>query len=218
MVSTKPVYFMVSRTDTYMGRFIRVFCRYPYNHVSLTTDPALRQWYSFARYVQDTPLFGGFIREPVERFLAKTGDADVRIFRLEMPEQKIRELEQILCKAGDPQGKLIYNQYDALASWIGLHMNIPDAYTCLSFASSILEHQFHSIRELNDALEPHLYYEGSLAALVPDSGCREDPYFTRLGLLHGTSASAKQLGTLSLRLIRHCYDSLITHRSHSTIH
>lgn len=216
MVSTKPLYLMISRTDTYMGRFIRVFCRYPYNHVSLTTDPELRQWYSFARYVQDTPLFGGYIREPVERFLAKTGDADVRIFRLDMAQQQIADLEQLFSKAGHPS--MIYNQYDALASWFGGHIDIPNAYTCLGFASAVLGRRFHSIRELNKALEPYLYYNGALAALVPDSGRRDDPYFTRLGLLHGTSASAKQLGALSLRLIRHCYNSLKAHRSHSTVH
>lgn len=49
MVRTKPLFVMISQTDTAIARIIRAFCRYPYNHVSLTLDRDFRTWYSYAR-------------------------------------------------------------------------------------------------------------------------------------------------------------------------
>ena len=216
MPRTRPLYIMISRTDTGIARIIRTVSRYPYNHVSLTLDPELGQWYSFARYVQDAPFYSGFIREPIERFLAGQGDAQVRIFRLEIPEHQAAGLEALCEKAGRTDSGLIYNLFDAIASGIGWSLPIPNAHTCLSFACSILGQTHRTIRSLSDELEPWLVYEGSLAALVPDSGSREDLYFTHIGLLDSTWHSAKQLAVLTARLMRSSFDSYMAHRFHRT--
>ena len=218
MDAQRQIYIMISRTDTFIGHVIRTFCRYPYNHVSLTPDPGMRYWYSFARYSQDAPFYAGFIREPVERLLAGSGSLRVRIFRLEIPEQQLQKLEQLLQQKGLSQERLIYNHFDAVASGIGLRVQVPDAYTCLSFTCSILGKSYRTIKALNNALQPYLIYEGDLAQLVPDSGSREDPYFAPLGLLRGTAASARQLGILSLRLASHSFSGYMAHRFHRTIH
>lgn len=216
MNRTRQLNILISRTDTGIARFIRAFSHYPYNHVSLTLDPQLRQWYSFARYVQDAPFYSGFIREPVERFLAGEGDAQVRIFRLEIPELQAAELERFCEKAGSSDSGLIYNLFDAIVSGIGLQLPIPNTHTCLSFTCSVLGQNHRNIRSLSRALEPHLIYEGSLAALVPDSGSRDDIYFTRIGLLGGTLKSVKQLGVLIFRLALHSLGGYMAHRFHRT--
>ncbi len=214
MQETRYLYIMLSQTDTVVGRVIRSVSQYPYNHVSLTLDASLRQWYSFARYVQDAPFFGGFVREPVERFLAKTGDVQVRIFRLAIPMHRARMLEQYLATAGQSRYKLLYNYYDALACGMGFRMELPDAHTCLSFACTALDRPYRSIEALGNALEDCKIYQGSLASLVGDSGCREDIYFSRMGLIRGTAVSAVQLGLLSCRLICQGFDSHTARRFH----
>ena len=57
MSSRRQLFILVSQTHTGIARLIRGVCNYPYNHVSVTLDPSLRRWYSFARYVQDAPLY-----------------------------------------------------------------------------------------------------------------------------------------------------------------
>lgn len=218
MEETRRIYIMISRTDTGIARLIRGISRYPYNHVSLTLDPTLRQWYSFARYVQDAPFYSGFIREPAERFLAGGTDAQVRIFRLELPVSQAADLEQFCQTAGREDNGLIYNLFDAVASGIGLKLPIPGSHTCLSFACSILGREHRTIQSLSAELAPYCVYEGSLAALVPDSGSRDDVYFTRIGLLGGTVKSAKQFGRLLLRLLRSRFSSLMFLRFHRTVH
>lgn len=218
MIKTRQLFLMISRTDTGMARFIRTFSRYPYNHVSLTLDPSLRRWYSYARYVQDAPFYSGFICEPVERFLAQSGDAQVRIYRLDIPVKKADELDKLLEKAGRTDSGLIYNYFDAVAGTMGCRLPIPNAHTCLSFACRVLERQHLSIQSLSNDLRPYMIYEGSLAALVPDSGSREDLYFTNLGFLNGTAHSAMQLAVLTLRMVAHAFDSYKAHRFQRTVH
>jgi len=203
MADTRNLYVMISRTDTGMAQFIRTFSRYPYNHVSLTLDPSFRTWCSFARYHQDAPFYSGFIKEPVERFFAGSGDANVRIFRLEIPREQARRIEQLFLQAGRKETRLIYNYFDAVASILNLKIAIAGSYTCLSFACAVIGKQYRHIEDLNDALTPNLYYEGSLADLVPDSGSREDVFFQPIGFMRGNWRSAKQLALVTARFIRH---------------
>ena len=216
MVKTRPLYVMISQTDTAIARLIRAFCQYPYNHVSLTLDPEFKSWYSYARYVHDAPFYGGFVKEPAERFLAASGETNVRIFRVELPAKQAETLEKLFREAGKPGSDKLYNYYDAIASGFGMHMDVPGAHTCLSFACSVLGLNLRSIEELNDHLLPSLIYEGSLSGLVSDSGCRDDLYFTELGLLRGTAASTMQLCALSTRLIVHGISGYLHGRLHRT--
>lgn len=203
MTDTRFLYVMISRTDTGMARFIRSCCQYPYNHVSLTLDPSLRSWCSFARYHKDAPFYSGFIKEPVERFYDGTGDAHVRIFRIAVPREQASRIERLFLQAGRRETRLIYNYFDAMASILNKKVAISGSYTCLSFACAVIGRQYRKIEALNNALEEHLYYEGSLASLVPDSGCREDRFFQEIGLARAYWHSAKQLGLVTARFIRH---------------
>ena len=119
MAETKSLYVMISRTDTGVGKLIRRLSRYPYNHVSLSLDPTFKTWVSFARYVQNVPLYGGFIVEPAERFLAKGERIDVRIFRLDIPEEQHSRLERLFSMASQADGELLYNTFDVLAAAVG---------------------------------------------------------------------------------------------------
>lgn len=212
MESTRPLYLMISQTGTGIGRMIRAVSRYPYNHVALSLDPDMKQWVSFARYAEDIPLYGGFITEPVERYLAVSQGVQVRIFRLEIEESQARRLEALFAQAGNRDFRLIYNTYDAVLSVLGWKLSIPNAYTCLSFACAVLGLQCRSIREMDRLLAPRLYYQGPLCALVSDSGSREDAYFTPLGLLRGSWRTARHFAVLSGRaFLRHQTDMVTSY-------
>lgn len=203
MEQVRHLYVMISRTQTFMGKLIRLFVRYPYNHVSLTLDPTLQRWVSFARFRKDAPLYGGYIQEPVERYLAGCASVQVRIFRLEISEERYRQLETLFEQAGSNQKNgLIYNTFDAVASATGHHVTVPNAYTCLSFACQVLGENFKTIQELDMALSAHLFFEGELSRLVRDSGRRDDPYFARLGAMKGSWRTAKHFARLSKRAFR----------------
>ena len=196
------LYLMVSRTETQIGRIIRVFSRYPYNHVSLSIDPTFREWVSFGRFRRDTPFYAGFIRETVERYLYQNEDTPIRLFRIEISPHKYMKLRQLFDRAGYGDTRLIYNIFEAVASNFHLRLSIPGAYTCLSFADRILDKRYLTVRELCEDLRPYMIYEGPLASLAADSGQRDDRYFQRLGIFRGTWRTTKLFADLTTRPIR----------------
>lgn len=190
------LYVMISHTDTEVGQIIRFVSGFPYNHVAVTLDDTFRNWVSFARYVQDTPFYGGFIQEPVERYLAKGQQIDVQIFALDISDEMRAALEQIFALAGTRDARLCYNLFALATLAVGIDIPITGAYTCLGFANTLLGTDFRSIKALSKTLAPYLHYEGCLSALAPDSGSREDAYFTRLGFFRGFQESLKSIGSL----------------------
>lgn len=192
---------MLSRTETRIGKTIRLFTRYGYNHVSLSLDPQFRRWVSFARYAQGVPLAGGFVSESPERYLCTGGSVQVRIFQIDIPLSRYRKLDALFSKADRQDSGLIYNTFGALATPMGLHFAIAGAYTCLEFADAVLEQSHRSIRSLDRSLLPHLIYEGPLGALVSDSGSRSGRYFIRRGPWGGTVDTTVHFARLCGRLI-----------------
>lgn len=205
MAKKRQLFILVSQTQTGIARMIRGICKYPYNHVSVTLDPSLRRWYSFARYVQDAPLYGGLVSETPRRLCAPEGDILVRAYRVEIPEQTAARLEGLLALADDPASGLIYNHLDALAGVLGFRLEIPRCYTCLSFACDILGRRHLTIEELCRDLEGKLFYEGPMSRLVKPEEGEEEPYFVPGGVLSGTAKSAAQLTRLACRTINQGY-------------
>jgi len=199
--ASKKLYIMISKTDTGIGNLIRKVSGYPYNHVSMTLDEKFHRWVSFARFHQDTALYGGFIVEPSERFLAKGQTIDIRVFALDLTPGRYEELKQLFAKAGTPDNGYIYNYLELLTLSIGIKFPIRDAYSCLGFSNAVMGTDFRSIHDLDRQLTPHLFYNGTLNDLSPDTGDRSDLYFTRLGLCQGLDRSIKTLGTMFHRII-----------------
>ena len=205
MAKKRQLFILVSQTQTGIARMIRGVCKYPYNHVSVTLDPSLKRWYSFARYVQDAPLYGGLVSESPRRLCAPDGDILVRAYRVEIPEHMAARLEGLLALADDPGSGLIYNHFDAMASVFGFRLTLPRCYTCLSFACEILGKRYLTIEELCRALEKQKFYEGPMSRLVQVTEEEEEAYFVPGGLISGTAKSAAQLGKLAYRTIYQGY-------------
>lgn len=216
MIRTRTLFILVSQTNTGIAKLIRGVSRYPYNHVSVTLDPGLGRWYSFARYMKDTPLFGGLVSESPERLCDPEGDIQVRVYRAEIPEQKARELERLLPLADKPESGLIYNHFDAVANALGFRLPLPRCHTCLSFACEILDRHHVSIESLCAELESCLIYEGSLRQLVSVSDSCADPYFVPTGMIFNVSSSIALVCRLTVRTVSHGIFSHMTYRFHRT--
>ena len=210
MEQPRYLYVMLSRTDTGMGKIIRLFTRAHYNHVSLSLDDSLHSFVSFARYAQDVALAGGYVTEPAERLLSAGEHLPVRIFRLEIDPNRHQQLAHLFSQAGKQNTDLIYNSLGAMLSTWHIRSHIPGTYTCLEFASIILDRPFKSLQELEQQLAPQEIYQGELGAIVTDSGDRTNPFFTHRGFFRGigdTTVHFTRLLGRTLRITR-CSDPI----------
>ena len=203
-MSEQALYIMISETDTQLGRFIRSVSQFQYNHVSMSLDPTFHEWVSFGRYNREAPLYSGFITESPERFLAKGFDTHVRIFRLPVSKERYEEIRNLFSHAGQADCGLVYNTFDAMAAAFRRRVEIPGAFTCLSFACAVIGKRYITIEALDADMKSLMIYDGLLSRLVPDSGMRTDHYFDHHGLIHGTWMGAVQLATLIYRFFVDC--------------
>jgi hypothetical protein len=192
---------MISKTNTKMGNFIRFFTRYDYNHVSLSLDKELKSFVSFARIVQDAPLYGGFVTESFERFLHKGKNSLVKIYEVDITNEKYDNLKKLFSLADNPDNGLVYNYLDALMTPVGINVKIKGAYTCLSFANTVLGTNCKNIKALSDTLKDKLIYSGTIKDLGVDSGDRSALYFHKIGFRKGTKKSAKSFLIVCKRMI-----------------
>ena len=201
MSDSKKLYVMISKTNTKMGNFIRFFTRYDYNHVSLSLDKELKSFVSFARIVQDAPLYGGFVTESFERFLHKGKNSLVKIYEVDITKEKYNNLKKLFSLADNPDNGLVYNYLDALMTPVGINVKIKGAYTCLSFANTVLGTNCKNIKALSDTLKDKLIYSGTIKDLGVDSGDRSALYFHKIGFRKGTKKSAKSFLIVCKRMI-----------------
>ena len=61
----KTIYLLLTRSNTLVARAIRALTGDYFTHVSVGVDPALKEFYSFARLHPRTPLPAGFVRESI---------------------------------------------------------------------------------------------------------------------------------------------------------
>lgn len=206
------LYVLLSCTTTGVGKMIRTCTGSRYNHVSLTLNEDLSGIVSFARLSIDTPLNAGYVAEPLERFLYNGGPVPIKVFRVEISQEKAQRLEEFFTHAGDRQMGFLYNHFGALLTLLRIPCPIPGAYTCLSFASTVLGKPYRSLQELERDLTPFEVFEGDLYTRFQDSGDRSDYYFTRRGFLRGTKDTLVHMGRLLARTARiRPFDDAIAH-------
>lgn len=159
-MDSQSLYLMISSTNTGVGKVIRKVTKYPYSHVSLSLNPELDEWVSFARYHKDSPFVGGFIREDIQRLASIATTMPVRIFRIPIDSENYEKLNTLFQTAGNAQEEYYYNLFDAAAGAFHKEIRIPGSYTCLGFANQILGTDYRSIAELSDYLDGLMIYEG----------------------------------------------------------
>lgn len=132
----RDIYFVISRTTTALGKLIRFFSNYQYNHISVSGDSSLQPLYSFARYNYNSPFVGGFVEESMLRYLYHGGNTKVRIYRVEVDKEQFERFKYILGTYSKESKNCIYDTFGIFHDSM-----YPSRYrqTCLSFAVSILK-------------------------------------------------------------------------------
>ena len=182
------IYIMLSRTNTGIGRIIRLFLRTSrYNHVSAALDGRLFLLYSFSRARKDSPFSGGFVQEYPSRYLAMGQNVEVKVVRVPLCAQEYSTVLNKLSYCRAHREEMLYNLLDAILLPFHKRYPLADAYTCLAFSAYLLGMEdVSSIGALEERLAPHLIYEGDLRSVIPydktvAAEAEERTYFERRG-------------------------------------
>lgn len=90
----KTIYLLLTRSNTLVARAIRALTGDYFTHVSVGVDPALKEFYSFARLHPRTPLPAGFVRESIGGgYFARHGSMICALYALDVPDEVFARIE-----------------------------------------------------------------------------------------------------------------------------
>ena len=135
----KDIYILLTKSDTYISRFINFYTKDKYTHVSISFNENLIPMYSSARKYVHFPLPGGLRHEPLDTgFYKKHSKIPCALYKLEVTDE-------VFCAAKEEAEEMIKSAKKYKFNVIGMFLcglNVPfprkNKYFCSEFVSKIL--------------------------------------------------------------------------------
>lgn len=141
------IYIILSQTNTKIGKLLRFFTGFQYNHVSICLDQKYEKLYSFGRYFYHLPFVGGFITEDMYSMFSERNSLKVRMIEIPLDDKTYGALANTLQNMESDSEKYIYDLASILLCPPHLHVPIYKAFNCSQFVAKMLED--HHIMELD---------------------------------------------------------------------
>lgn len=164
------LYLIEMNNPTLLSRAIKVFSRYPYNHLSIALDETLIPAYSFGRKHPNTPLVGGFVQEDYTHDFYQ--HSKVRLYTLEVSSDQWESLISHLNEFESNSDKWRYNFLGLVPAFLHQSWSRDHHFFCSQFVATLLKKAailpaetcpdvLHP-RDVIDLTHPVLVYEGAL--------------------------------------------------------
>lgn len=158
MEENKSIYVVVSRTQTKVGKLLRMFGGLKYNHASISLDKDLKQLYAFARPYYHAPFMGKLVKETATSYVLNNNKiVPIVVYKIPVTHNQYRTIRQIITNmVDDPE--CVYNYLSIISRTINMGLDIvndlelikqdlefnkwleiDNAYTCIDFVMVILE-------------------------------------------------------------------------------
>lgn len=170
------IYLVMTATGTLFSRFLNLFTKAGYNHVSLCLDDNIEVFYSFGRKVIWFPLIGGFVTEQANAGIYKAfSDTECLIYELKISDAKFKRLRAEVDKFIRDRHRYHYNLLGLLGVMLNRPLKRKNRFFCTQFVATMLkESGIHDFRKDTSLATPHDFhgipgltpvYEGRLSEL-----------------------------------------------------
>lgn len=174
----KHIYIILTNTNTKISKFLRLFTKDEYNHVSIAFKNNCEEMYSFARRIVWFPWIAGFIKESVNQgVLARHPETKCLIYDLSVSDENyeivLSRLEKFL---SNPQ-KYKYSFINIALMFFDIPYERENFYVCSNFVSHLLNDVVNFEKDIS-LVKPCDYkklnldsvYEGTLRDFVYSGG------------------------------------------------
>ncbi|MGN1343296.1 MAG: hypothetical protein ACI4U3_01865 [Traorella sp.] len=136
----KSIYLLLTKSDTYVSKAIRIATSDPYTHISISFDKTLQPLYSFSRKYVNLPLPAGIRNEPLETgFYKKYNYIPCALYELQVDEKTYSLAKNEITKMLDQSEELKFNVLGLLLCKLNIPYDRKNYYFCSEFVSVILK-------------------------------------------------------------------------------
>lgn len=136
----RKIYILLMHTNTIPSKFVKVFTRYEYSHVSISLTEDCNTIYSFGRRSLYNILNGGFsIQNVDDKFFRKFNKTVCKINELEVTDKQYKDLKKILSKMEKNIDNYKYDFVGIILRWFGKNISFKDRFVCSHFVAHVLQ-------------------------------------------------------------------------------
>jgi len=135
----KNIYLVFSNTGTLLSKFIHLYTKDSYVHVSLSFDLTFSKMYSFGRVFPTIPFIGGLVEENINDGVYKRfNNTRCIIYRVPVTEYQYKSLKRELNGFLINKNKYRYNFIGLFTYTINKPIDRENHYFCSEFISHLL--------------------------------------------------------------------------------
>lgn len=136
----KSIYILLTKSDTYISKIIKLTTNDKYTHVSISFEDCLQPLYSFARIKIDTPLPAGLRTEPFDSgFYHKYPHIPCALYELQVEDDVYESAKAEVEKMMSVAPLYHYNLMGLIFCRLNIPFNRKYHYFCSEFVSEILK-------------------------------------------------------------------------------
>ena len=133
------IYLIFSNTGTLLSKFINLYTKDSYVHVSLSFDDKFNKMYSFGRIFPTIPFIGGLVEEDLSEGVFKRFDnTRCLIYKVPVSIDNYNLLKEELNEFLTEKSKYKYNLIGLFSYTIKVPLNRENHYFCSEFISQLL--------------------------------------------------------------------------------
>ncbi len=134
------IYILLTHSGTLPSKFIRLYTREPYSHVSIALDSNLDELYSFGRLKPTNPIIAGFVREDiVYGTFGRFPETRCALYSLSINSTQYKRLKAELNKFMTDRARYGYNFLGLFGVMLGIPIQRSYKYFCSQFVATILK-------------------------------------------------------------------------------
>ncbi|MEQ2526892.1 hypothetical protein WMO40_09275 [Bacillaceae bacterium CLA-AA-H227] len=178
-MAEKTVYILLTDTGTWFSKMIKLYTRFPYNHVSIALDEELNDIYSFGRKVYNNPFSAGFVKERMDQgvFFHRKETRCV-LYKLTVNEEQYTRLLKIIYQFESFSANYRYNLMGIFAIAMNMKLERDNAFTCSQFVATVLKKSgLHLMKKCPELIRPDDFVDIPILELIYEGKLHEYPAF-----------------------------------------
>lgn len=136
----KEIYIVLSQTQTFPSKLIKLYTKKPYAHASIAFDRNLDEMYSFARRGIWNPFNAGFIREYLNTgIFGRNVNTMCSVYRLRVTNEQYNMMKRIIEVFESDSLSYSYNYLGILGIAVNHPVTRNKKYFCSQFVAYVLK-------------------------------------------------------------------------------
>lgn len=135
----EKLYILLSDTQSFISKGIKLYTKKPYSHVSIAFDSNLEEVYSFGRLSLYNPLIGGFVREDIDRGTFHIyPNTKCALYSIKVSPKQLKAVRKEINNFNKMKDKYRYNFLGAFSLIFNKPINREYNYFCSQFVADVL--------------------------------------------------------------------------------